>query len=264
MNTTPVQIGRDAQIREQVTLRLADIATFMAIESPDVPKMSLDRLTHGDLSNEVATWGLWGQRHAATSARTDLAMYNGESDTVSALSHAVDHEMEQFFLALAVDDMVDALQERYTRIRDTARQQHSTFKPKYLDELQHTFLTQSVDLTSSKNDVAQWWRNQRKVPQFTLRFLDDEEDEEPPALDFTEHIRSRQLEGLSELEKSDQSIREVLATVASLGSSRRAHRVSVIALAIAAMSVVVAITNLLLSTPNHYTVVDVLKDWLQH
>ena len=26
MNTTPVQIGRDAQIREQVTLRLADIA----------------------------------------------------------------------------------------------------------------------------------------------------------------------------------------------------------------------------------------------
>jgi hypothetical protein len=89
-------------------------------------------------------------------------------------------------------------------------------------------------------------------PTFVYRYVDGDET----LFDLTENLRSRQTDDLTRLSKADHTIRDILGTVAALGSARDTRRVGRAALAVAALglavaviTLVVALVTLLISSP---------------
>jgi hypothetical protein len=247
--------------------------TYRVIAAPQVPKFVLQP-TDSSICPTLRTgrsWALWGNRTVAAAARPNLRMYNTESDTPEALAHAADDETRDFLLALAVTEMVGVMQEQYTNVRDTARRQHGSFSSRYLQSLRRTLLTLSIDLASTKVDVPSWWeRYWTRIPQFVFRYLDpatdpDEQSGTPePAFNLTQHLQSEQAADLARLSEADHRIRDILATVASLGAARVTHKVSRMALAVAGLSLLATTVTLLITSSGTGSIADHLWHWLQH
>jgi hypothetical protein len=211
--------------------------------SPQVPEFVLAQ-TELDICPTLRTsrsWALWGNRTAAATARPHLSMYNGDSDTPEALGHAADDEVRDMMLALSITELVKIMQEQYTTVRDTARKQHKSFSSRDLQNLRRQLLTLSIDLASLEVDVPSWWeRHAPSIPTFVYRYVDTDET----LLDLTQHLRSRQTDDLARLSKADHTIRDILGSVAALGSARDTRRVGRIALAVAALGLFVAMVTL--------------------
>jgi hypothetical protein len=223
--------------------------------SPQAPELVLAQ-TELDLCPTLRTsrsWALWGNRTAAAAARPHLSIYNGDSDTPEALGHAADREARDILLALSITELVKCMQQQYTTVRDTAQTQHKSFSSRDLQSLRRQLLTLSIDLTSLEDDVPSWWeRHTPSIPTFVYRYVDADET----LLNLTEHLRSRQTDDLTRLSKADHTIRDILGSVAALGSARDTRRVGRAALAVAALgflvamiTLIVAVITLLISSP---------------
>jgi len=216
------------------------------IVSPRVPEFVLTP-TELDICPTLRTsrsWALWGNRSVAAAARPHLRMYNGDSDTPEALGHGADREARDILLALSITELVEIMQEQYTTVRDTARKQHESFSSRDLQSLRRQLLTLSIDLVSLEQDVPSWWeRRGPRIPTFVYRYVDGDE----VLLDLTEHLRSRQSDDLTRLSKADRTIRDILGTVAALGSARDTRWVGRAALAVAAFGLAVAVITLVVA-----------------
>ncbi|WP_445161427.1 hypothetical protein ACTXG5_25475 [Mycobacterium sp. Dal123C01] len=223
--------------------------------SPQVPELVLTQ-TELDICPTLRTsrsWALWGNRSAAAAARPHIRLYNGESDTPEALGHAADDEARDMLLGLSITELIELMETQYTTVRDTARKQHRSFSSRDLQSLRSQLLTLSIDLTSLEVDVPSWWvRHAPSVPVFVYRYVDTDET----LLNLTDHLRSRQIDDLTRLSKADHAIRDILSSVAALGSARDTRRVGRIALAVAALgllvatfTLLVAVTTLLVTSP---------------
>ncbi|OBC06983.1 MULTISPECIES: hypothetical protein [Gordonia] len=228
---------------------------YAVIESDQVPKLVLARSGRQQTDNILSknTWALWGNRTAA-GAVTDMH-YGGTPGSADAVAYRAADQMENLILAMAVDHMVDALRGRYTSARDTAGQ-HNAFSPKQLSDLRQDMLSLSLDLSTTAREMREWWDSPNvAVPQFTFRFLDEDEER----FDFTERLRDSQLRSLEDLVAAESALREILTTVATLGAARAAHRTGRIALGVSGLSLT---TTLLLSRPGMDSVIAVVVRWL--
>lgn len=236
-------IGEDDRLR---ALGLSMLGTVLV--SPRVPEFVLTP-TELDICPTLRTsrsWALWGNRTTAAAARPHLSMYNGDSDTPEALGHGADREARDVLLALSITELVEIMQGRYTTVRDTARKQHDSFSSCDLQSLRRQLLTLSIDLasleddvpsSSLEDDVPSWWeRRGPRIPTFVYRYVDGDEI----LGDLTEHLRSQQSDDLTRLSKADHTIRDILGTVAALGSARDTRWVSRAALAVAGEVLAVA------------------------
>ncbi|MFV8233964.1 hypothetical protein [Mycolicibacterium fortuitum] len=244
------------------------------IASPHVPQLAVHR-TDPVLCPTLGTsrsWALWGNRTEVARARSDLSMYGGESDIAGAIGRAVDDDIRDFLLALSVTEMIETLRSQYTTVRDTARRQHDSFSSRYLKVLSNTLLTLSIDVASCKVDVPAWWN--RAAAQGIARFgffdLDghhtgpDGVPDEELRLEFdvTDRLRTDHTADLAALSEADHTIRDILATVASLGAARDTHRVGLLALLVAGLSLVVAAATLLVTAPGAGSIADHIWHWL--
>lgn len=236
--------GQRADRQENDRFRALGLsANRFEITSPHVPEFGLapTQLSLCPTMRTSRSWALWGNRVAAVKARPGLSMYNGEPDTAEALAHAADDEIRNFLLALSITELVKIMQADYAAVRDTARRQHDSFSSHDLQSLRRQLLTLSNNLASLEVDVPLWWeRNSPYTPCFFYKFADGDDDQ----FDFTEHLRTQQSESLTRLSKADRTIRDILATVAALGSARDTRKVSRAALVVAFLGLAVAVVTL--------------------
>ncbi|GAS98593.1 uncharacterized protein RMCC_5558 [Mycolicibacterium canariasense] len=242
------------------------------IASPDVPQLAVNRADPG-LCPSLGTsrsWALWGNRTEVAQARTDLSMYGGEADTPRAIGRAVSDDIRDFLIALSVTEMIDTLQSQYAKVRDTARRQPDSFSTRYLKVLRRTLLTLSIDVASCKVDVPAWWeRAVRDIARFGFFYLNHHSSDGVPdeelelEFDVTERLRAGHTADLAVLAEADRTIRDILATVASLGAARDTHRVGLLALLVAGLSLIIATVTLLFTAPGTGSIADHIWHWLE-
>lgn len=269
------KLGQRPSRANDSALRALGLTTHhYLIASPHVPQLAVSR-THPDLCPTLGTsrsWALWGNRTEAAQARPHLTMYGGESDTPRAIGRAVDEEIRDFLIALAVTEMIETLQVQYTKVRDTARRQHDSFSSRYLKVLRQNLLTLSIDVASCKVDVPAWWErtSQRGIARFGFFYLDHPTSDDSPneelqlEFDVTDRLRTDHTDDLAALSEADHTIRDILATVASLGAARDTHQLGLVALFVAGLSLIVATVTLLVTAPGAGSIADHILHWMQH
>lgn len=215
--------------------------------SPVVPELALTRTSMG-LSPDMGTrctWALWGNRAATAAARPEVTRHRGIHEN-QALAHAVDDEIRNVLLALSITEAVRLLQRQYTRVRDSARLQHDSFSPDFVDDLRTTLLTVSIDISSTSTDVKAWWERHRgSTPPFYLLYR-NEDNNEP--FELTDHWRTQQATDLAQLREDDARLRDILSTAASLGAATDAYKLGRVALYVAGASLIVAAVTLLFTS----------------
>lgn len=244
------------------------------IASPHVPQLAVHRTDPG-LCPTLGTsrsWALWGNRTEVARARSDLSMYGSESEIPGAIGRAVDDDIRDFLLALSVTEMIETLRSQCTTVRDTARRQHNSFSSRYLKALSNTLLTLSIDAASCNVDFPAWWNraDAQGIARFGFFDLDDHQtgpdgvpDEElRPEFDVTDRLRTDHTADLAALSEADHTIRDILATVASLGAARDTHRVGLLALLVAGLSLVIAAVTLVFTAPGAGSIADHIWHWL--
>jgi hypothetical protein len=198
-------------------------------------------------------------------------MYGGKSDIPGAIGRAVNDDIRDFLVAMSVTEMIETLQSQYAKVRDTARRQHASFSSRYLKLLRQNLLTLSIDVASCKVDVPAWWeRAAQDIAQFGFFYLnrhtsDGVPDEELKLeFDVTERLQTDHTADLAALAEADHTIRDILATVASLGAARDTHRVGLLALLVAGLSLIIATVTLLFTSPGTGSIADHIWHWFHH
>jgi hypothetical protein len=243
------------------------------IASPHVPQLAVSRTDPG-LCPTLGTsrsWALWGNRAEVAQARSDLSMYGGKSDVPGAIGRAVNDDIRDFLVALSVTEMIATLQSQYAKVRDNARRQHDSFSSRYLKVLRQTLLTLSIDVASCKVDVPAWWeRAAQDIARFGFFYLNHHTSDGVPdeelklEFDVTERLQTDHTADLAALAEADHTIRDILATVASLGAARDTHRVGLLALLVAGLSLIIATVTLLFTAPGTGSIADHIWHWFQY
>jgi hypothetical protein len=142
------------------------------------------------------------------------------------------------------------MERQYAALRDTARPRHGRFRLRDLRRLRSSLLTSSLDLANLARD-ADADPGSRRVdgdarfyvayaPR-TRRALHESGRSVPEPVNLNEDLRERQRHSLSRLVATDRDYRDILATVASLGTSIATTRAGRLAILIAAVSLAVVV-----------------------
>jgi hypothetical protein len=222
------------------------------------------------------TWSLWGNRSRAVTGSRSAQLGRGDE---SGLAHNVDDTMRTFLARLAFSDLLTLLKSQATAARDSARRTHGKFRKKDLEVLRKQFLTTSLDLNTIQRDVEsfskegpyrwrepdfyqdreRWKEHQRKYAagnsavkptrkkMTKLARLLKRPTPTPAKLDpvsLNDILRNSHRSGAVKLAEMDFDYRDILGTVASLGSSIDAYSVQRYAITISIASAVIAVLSL--------------------
>jgi hypothetical protein len=193
------------------------------------------------------------ERRFALKSRPDpAAVHDYVSDLVDGSSDPLALQGVARFGTVA--DFLRLKAEQNTAMRDNARAHHGKFGKKDLNQLRNSFLTSSLDTTSLSRDIDEYIHHEGRFstahffrslePWQAQRELVEGVAPEPPMNLLTE-IMDEQSKKAKELVEFDQDYRDILSTVASLGSSIYAFRVQKYAIAIAVISIFIAVIALL-------------------
>lgn len=181
-------------------------------------------------------WTLAGNRDIAISGIDRIEMYGGRNDY--AVAHYIGRVIEDFLPAIAVVEYLSVLEEQYARLRDDARAQHGKFNSRRLRSMRHIFLTHSFDLNTIGRDVRSFFTESRIAqPAFTMEFPFPN----PRTVSLNTVLGEQMEKRLDRLESSDRDYRDILSTVASLGSSIDAFKMGRIALWVALVSLFISL-----------------------
>lgn len=268
-------VGEYRNYYDQVEAALRDLGIAFhhgsAMVSAVLPKLVLEPtqfgphfLTRQRASWETPSWTLWGSRDALAEIHPPSRPDPDVSDALAEdLPWMVSVETEYLITALAISEMVTAMQDQYAKLRDTARRQHDSFSGRDIQKLRRTLLTLSVDLASAAIVVPAWWeRNARLVPEFSESFQGAVLLTAEPVLPFTKHLEMQQIKDLALLREADLTTRDILSTVASLGAARDTHNLGIVALAVASLSLIVATITLLVTVPGSDSIFGQIWQWL--
>ncbi|GAA4483780.1 hypothetical protein GCM10023191_005940 [Actinoallomurus oryzae] len=215
------------------------------------------------------TWALWGQRtKVAVSAIRDISVYGLEQ--VNAISYMVNQIARNFFVSLAISELLRLSEERYAALRDSAKTQHGHFKGRHLARLRETFLTLSLDLTSTYRDIQHF--NTSSNGEYDITFTMTEApwitkereaagDTDRREIDLVKNMKEKQIESAEKLVSSDNDYRDIMSTVASLWASSDTFKIGRLALWVSLTSLLVAL--LVADYSGDLIVVHIWK-WLVH
>lgn len=194
-------------------------------------------------------WTLWGQSGVVKDAFGDSLAGRG-GNLGRAFASALDHRIRMFAVALSFTGYVEAAKAQHAELRDTATGQHRRFSATKLRKLRHALLNLSIDLSGVERDTRAFWEKRSfsdpiahfdhvEAPAYVAWLRENGETAREP-VDFNKRIRKRQRSELRALIESDDTYRDILSTVSSLGASADSTRVGRLALLLAAASFVIA------------------------
>lgn len=258
----PANLSRERAIRRDDAYRALGISNhdYYQATSPDLPKLvlsPLDTRMHEALG-EAPTWTLWGKRDAIVKAlgKDELSGYGG-NDTNRAIASRLVDNMYNLFIMLAVSEFLEITGEKYAELRDRASTRHGRFRPAALRDLRRSFLTLSLNLSSVRPDVDDFWSRKWRWEgdaQFTYKVSPRYAAMERKAgrkiddpIDFNAELKERHEKAFTQLLQADRDYRDILSTVASLGASADSFKLGRIALWVATISLLVAMAAVLLA-----------------
>ncbi|MFC4111077.1 hypothetical protein [Nonomuraea zeae] len=227
------------------------------ITCSNIPGLMLEKVDTGLCATfkDEKAWTLWGQRKSIAESVGDTSAYSDGID--GAVTYVLGEALREFLALLAIADLLELLDAKYAELRDKSRTRHGRFRGRRLRELREDFLTLSLDVSSLTRDIqsfnARTWRHENDV-RFTLnasarlaRALREVGKKEPDPIDLVDRWRAEYTLRARELAAIDKDYREVLSTVASLGTSIDTIKVSRIAIWVSLASLLVALVTLLVA-----------------
>jgi hypothetical protein len=198
------------------------------------------------------TWALWGSRAKAAAAVRQGGYGN---DVDRAIGHVADDTIRNDVLVLACLELQAMFEQRYSIARDQARTQHGRFRLRHLKLLREGLLTSSIDLTSLSRDFAKFDARGLAGGSFgqfqtalapRIRQM-DEQDGRPvrPPIDLAAGLLDRLKQNSERLLAIDRDYRDILTTVASLGTSIDTVKIGRYVLVVALVSLAVSIAALI-------------------
>ncbi|MDB6102792.1 MAG: hypothetical protein JWO52_2791 [Gammaproteobacteria bacterium] len=234
-------------------LRSLGIAGFGAykITSPQLPGLHLepvDERLHSSIDWRF-TWTLWGeQSEIGKGLERSPASQRSEYDDIRIL---VKESVQDFFCAATTLHFIEMKRDQLALHRDNARSHHGEFGKKYLRLLRENVLTSSLDTSSIVHDVEKFSAGTYIITGGAIFIRAPQEwiskGVNEGSVNFSERITKRQLEGARELADSDKEYREILSTVAALGSSIDAFKVQRYAIIVSVFSLIIAIVAILVT-----------------
>ncbi len=245
---------------------------YLQRTSVAVPKLALvpTRIDFAPAMKTHRTWAIWGQRNAAVAVATHMDLFGSDPD--DALAGRYSDGLQGFLLTMAVSDFLEVTEQRYAGLRDRARVRHGKFSSSALQELRQHLLTMSLNLASVRRDLERYRRHGVQFweeAEFTVDLSPNGRARMRAAgqtpmqpVNINEDTRRRQADDFDRLAQIDQDYREILSTVASLGASADATKLSRRALWVAAASFVVAVVTVLVAEFGDQSVLKKLLDWI--
>ena len=232
-----------------------DLDDYEIITSRTLSRLVLSQpdMRGSDRLGDDPTWTLWGNATSVGRAFADERGLFG-----SSVEDAVVRNVDRFhnlLPLLAVAEYLSNLGAKYARLRDRASTRHGKFKPRALRDLRRSLLTLSLNITSLRRDVSEFWEMTARwdgVSDFRIHVAPSYKARDRAAGRRTRNS-TRLDKGLKEgldrqfarLTEADRDYRDILSTVASLGASADAFKIGRWALWVAIASLAVASATIL-------------------
>lgn len=206
-------------------------------------------------------WAIWGQQQAAESEIESLASYGGGAQGVA---NRYDDIAGHLVMTLTVSAYLRAMHGRLASLRDEAAKKHGRFTAGRLETLRTQLLTSSLDLSTVRHDLNDYWNRRHRMEGEVDIFYDfhpsmrlqDEREGYPPfePVDMRRHWKKEQRSTLRRLRAADAEYRQILSTAASLGASADAFKTGRFALVVAFASLAIAAVTLAVTDPSQSSV----------
>lgn len=190
-------------------------------------------------------------RHDAKTSATDNFKYYGDAN--HATSHIAEENVGPTLVLLAISQLLLILEAQYAKLRDGAQLQHKKFKIKNVDQLSGIVLDSSLTLATIRQDVANLRRHKRWFAEANFMmtpsplYTEKLKLKERKPVDFYDDIVDQHDKTFERLSKLDSDYRDILTTVSQLGATGNQIKNGRLALAVSALSLVVAIIALYVS-----------------
>lgn len=264
--------ARFARVRQSDAYRALglDLDDFEIIKGKSLPGLVLSqpRTHRHDRLADDPTWTLWGNMATVSRKLASSRAVMGGS-TEQEASRQVDR-FHDLLPLLAVAEYLSNADARYARLRDRASSRHGKFKARALRELRRSFLTLSLNVTSMRRDLAEFWRRRgpyvvsdfkiHVAPRYKSRNRSAGRRTRKPIL--LDHALKKRLDDqFKRLTEADRDYREILSTVASLGASADAFKIGRWALVVAIASLAVAGATIVLADVGCGSILQELSGW---
>jgi hypothetical protein len=230
-------------------INMSDPRRITSSHLPGLLLQQVDSLAVPNI-NTRRTWGLIGKR-SKLAKLTDNFKYYGDAD--SGVSHMADEALGYTLILLSTQEMLSTIEKRFSRLRDQANQNHKKFKVRSLRKLNGIIMDSSFTLASIKQDIAMYLTQERWFDSANLTitiappFKDRLSDIYPESESFHKLV-VKQLNNTQErLLALDKDIRDILSTVANLGSSATNIVLGRWAFFVSALSLLAAVAALVVS-----------------
>ncbi len=230
-----------------------DGSDFYRITAPEIPDMLLaqaSRLSESVIDPE-RTWGLIVNRGKIVKSTENFKGFGGDAN--HAVSYIAEERVGPTLVLLAISQLLLVLEAQYAKLRDGAQLQHKKFKVGSVNSLSGIVLDSSLTLASIRQDVANLRRHKRwfeganfvmtPAPIFTAKL----KPEEKKPIDFFNDVMDCNDETFKRLSKLDSDYRDILTTISQLGATGTDIKTGRWALAVSALSLIVAIIALYVS-----------------
>ncbi|WP_301115217.1 hypothetical protein [Microbacterium sp.] len=268
-NEDEVRLARVRQSDAYRALGL-DVDDFEMIKGKSLPGLVLSQpgRHRNDRLGEDPTWTLWGNMSTVSEGLASSRAVMGGS-TEREASRQVDR-FHDLLPLLAVSEYLSNADARYARLRDRASSRHGKFKARALRELRQSFLTLSLNITSMRRDVADFWRRRvpyvvsdfkiHEAPRYKVRSRSAGRRKRKPIL-LDQALKERLDNQFDRLTEADRDYRDILSTVASLGASADAFKIGRWALVVAIASLAVAGATVILADVGCGSILQELFGW---
>jgi hypothetical protein len=226
---------------------------FYRIIAPEIPDMLLSQAARSSeaIISVDRTWGLIVNKSKIMKSTDNFKGFGGNAN--HATSYIAEERVSPTLVLLAVSELLKVLESQYAKLRDEAQLQHKTFKVRSINHLGSIVLDSSLTLASIRQDVAnlrrhkRWFRGANFIMTLAPHLNTKSKLKERKPVDFFDDIMKRNDETFKRLSKLDRDYRDILTTISQLGAAGTSIKTARWALAVSALSLIVAIIALYVS-----------------
>jgi hypothetical protein len=265
--------NEERSIEQDETLRSLGIVDFgHLIVSEQLGGLVLNKVSSTLCPNLFAkgTWSLWGNRDDVLKKIGDDSLSLQGSNAIRAVGHHVGNSGFEFFVMLALDQMIYTLESIYAEARDQVATRQARFSSKGIEILRNTLLSLSLDVGNIDQGVRDFYtRPYYAFPAFMV--TSPERVKDGPCVqgylakdqqDYSCILMERGKSRLKDLVAMDKNYRDIVSTLAALGAASDTRRVGRIAIVVAGFSLLVALVTLLVGSIKPDSLIFDLVHWL--